>query len=184
MKVPNLYRKVISFRSMRLKGSTQNLKHTSQTRLHKLKRQKICSTILFHFQNKSTCITSQVNGILRRRFQYFTLQHATSNPASEHIHIMPLSLFSPRPLGCRRCGSDLYLLSLELVPLVEIQSVDLPRVLPLDGQHKLHHLVTLHPSVYQHEDVLRHNKSRRKKGYFTNIFPQNKCQTCPGRLLR
>ena len=45
------YRKVISFRSMRLKGSTQ-ITDTQARLALKLKRQKICSTILFHFKIK------------------------------------------------------------------------------------------------------------------------------------
>lgn len=89
-----------------------------------------------------------------------------------------LFLLSPRFLGTRWCGANFDLLSLELIPLMEVQSVDLPGVLPLDGQHELHHLVTLHPPVYQHEDVLRYNKPKQERfimvySYFNSIRLSN-----------
>ena len=99
-------------------------------------------------------------------------QQPASNPcinAQDFFLSFSLFLLPTRFLGTRGCGANLDLFSLELVPLMEVQSVDLPGVLPLDGQHELHHLVTLHPPVYQHEDVLRYNKPRQNnlhKGLF------------------
>ena len=38
---------------------------------------------------------------------------------------------------------------------MEVESVHLPGVFPLNRQHELHHLAGLHPPVDQHEDVFR-----------------------------
>ena len=53
---------------------------------------------------------------------------------------------------------------------MKVKTVDLPGVLPLHREHEFHDLITLKPSVNQHENVLRYTEPAIKQNCIANTY--------------